>query len=110
MSSSEMPNTLDSLRPKPRLQYGLLTWIRRVLLKLLIALLSLASIGAAYQAIATAQDGHAYPPPGRLVGVGGYKLHTYCTGPANTGNPTVILEAGLGATASRIYAIAPLLQ
>jgi pimeloyl-ACP methyl ester carboxylesterase len=100
MSSSEMTNTRDSLRPKPRLQYGLLTWIRRVLLKLLIALLTLAGIGAAYQAIATARDARTYPPPGRLVDVGGYKLHIYCTGPANTGNPTVILEAGLGAPTS----------
>ena len=100
MSSSEMTHTLDSLRPKPRLQNGLLTWIRRVLLKLLVALLCLAGIGAAYQAIATVRDAGTYPPPGRLVDVGGYKLHIYCTGPANTGNPTVILEGGLGATTS----------
>lgn len=35
-----------------------------------------------------------YPPPGRLVDVGGRKLHLYCTG---TGSPTVILMAGGGA-------------
>jgi hypothetical protein len=33
------------------------------------------------------------PPPGRLVDIGGYRLHLDCTG---TGSPTVILEAGLG--------------
>lgn len=32
-------------------------------------------------------------PPGKLVDVGGYKLHIYCTG---EGSPTVILDAGLG--------------
>jgi len=32
-------------------------------------------------------------PPGRLVDVGGRKLHLYCTG---QGGPTVILEAGAG--------------
>jgi len=32
-------------------------------------------------------------PPGRLVDVGGRKLHLYCTG---KGGPTVILEAGAG--------------
>ncbi|MFO1436470.1 MAG: alpha/beta hydrolase [Gammaproteobacteria bacterium] len=33
------------------------------------------------------------PPPGRLVDVGGYRLHLHCTG---SGAPTVILESGLG--------------
>jgi pimeloyl-ACP methyl ester carboxylesterase len=31
------------------------------------------------------------PPPGRLVDIGGRKLHLHCTG---SGSPTVILEAG----------------
>lgn len=35
-----------------------------------------------------------YPPPGRLIDIGGRKLHLYCTG---TGSPTVILMAGGGA-------------
>jgi len=35
-----------------------------------------------------------YPPPGRLIDIGGRKLHLYCTG---TGSPTVILIAGGGA-------------
>jgi pimeloyl-ACP methyl ester carboxylesterase len=33
------------------------------------------------------------PPPGRLVDIGGYRLHIDCEG---TGSPVVILEAGLG--------------
>jgi pimeloyl-ACP methyl ester carboxylesterase len=33
------------------------------------------------------------PPPGRLVDVGGHRLHLWCTG---MGAPSVILEAGLG--------------
>jgi pimeloyl-ACP methyl ester carboxylesterase len=33
------------------------------------------------------------PPPGRLVDIGGYRLHIDCEG---TGSPAVILEAGLG--------------
>ena len=37
--------------------------------------------------------GHRYPPPGRMVDIGGYKLHLNCTG---EGSPTVILEAGNG--------------
>lgn len=35
-----------------------------------------------------------YPPSGRLIDIGGRKLHLYCTG---TGSPTVILMAGGGA-------------
>jgi pimeloyl-ACP methyl ester carboxylesterase len=35
-----------------------------------------------------------YPPPGRLIDIGGRKLHLYCTG---TGSPTAILMAGGGA-------------
>jgi pimeloyl-ACP methyl ester carboxylesterase len=42
---------------------------------------------------AEAADAKAYPPPGQLVDVGGYRLHINCTG---TGSPTVVIEAGLG--------------
>ncbi len=59
----------------------------------LIAGLSLA--GASYEAIASRGDARAYPPPGQMVDVGGYKLHIQCVG---TGSPTVVLDAGLGGT------------
>jgi pimeloyl-ACP methyl ester carboxylesterase len=36
------------------------------------------------------------PPPGRLVDVGGWRLHLNCAGQARTSRPTVILEAGAG--------------
>jgi pimeloyl-ACP methyl ester carboxylesterase len=36
------------------------------------------------------------PPPGRLVDVGGWRLHLNCAGEARTSRPTVILEAGVG--------------
>ena len=39
-----------------------------------------------------------YPMPGRLVDVGGHKLHIDCTG---TGSPTVVLEPGLGEAVTR---------
>jgi hypothetical protein len=37
-----------------------------------------------------------YPLPGRLVDVGGWRLHLNCTGVIRATQPTVILEAGLG--------------
>jgi pimeloyl-ACP methyl ester carboxylesterase len=58
-----------------------------------MTLVLLGVVGASYQAIATARDAHAFPPPGQLVDVGGYKLHIHCLG---EGSPTVILEAGQG--------------
>src|SRR5437764_7125417 len=33
------------------------------------------------------------PPPGKLIDLGGYKLHLNCTG---NGSPTVVLSAGAG--------------
>jgi pimeloyl-ACP methyl ester carboxylesterase len=36
-----------------------------------------------------------YPPPGRLLDIGGRRLHLYETG---QGSPTVVLEAGIAAT------------
>jgi pimeloyl-ACP methyl ester carboxylesterase len=37
-----------------------------------------------------------FPAPGRLVDVGGWKLHLYCTGEMRPAQPTVILESGVG--------------
>ncbi|MEZ4869513.1 MAG: alpha/beta hydrolase [Caldilineaceae bacterium] len=72
-------------------RHRLLVWTRRALLGLLISLVVVAGCGAAYQAIATARDMRAFPPPGQLVDVGGYRLHLSCIG---QGSPTVILESG----------------
>ena len=37
-----------------------------------------------------------YPPPGRLVDVGGYRLHINCQGATVAGSPTVVIEPGNG--------------
>jgi pimeloyl-ACP methyl ester carboxylesterase len=36
------------------------------------------------------------PPPGRLIDLGGWRVHLHCTGEARASQPTVILEAGSG--------------
>src|SRR5437588_4166775 len=56
-----------------------------------LALLAIA--GATYERIATARDRSEFPPPGKLVDIGGRRLHINCTG---QGSPAVILDAGLG--------------
>ena len=68
-------------------------WAKRALIGLCGLILVAALGGAAYQWIATRHDLAANPAPGRLVDVGGHRLHIWCTG---SGEPTVILENGLG--------------
>lgn len=62
-----------------------------------ILLVALAAGGATYQWIATRRDLSSTPPPGRLVDIGGHRLHIWCEG---AGTPAVILEAGLGGTSA----------
>jgi pimeloyl-ACP methyl ester carboxylesterase len=56
-------------------------------------LLALATLGALLESTAEAADARAFTPPGRMVDVGGHRLHIDCVG---TGSPTVIIEAGWG--------------
>lgn len=60
-----------------------------------VLLAAVASAGAVYQSVATRRDARRFPPPGRLVDVGGHRLHLVVRGPA-TGGPTVVLDAGMG--------------
>jgi pimeloyl-ACP methyl ester carboxylesterase len=63
-------------------------------LRLLVVGLLLIACGAAYEAIAERRDLARFSPPGRLVDIGGRRLHLLCSG---AGSPVVILEAsGLG--------------
>ena len=68
-------------------------WTGKAFLWLVGVLLVLAVSGAIYQAIATQRAERAYPPPGKMVDVGGHSLHINCVG---EGSPTVILDGGTG--------------
>jgi pimeloyl-ACP methyl ester carboxylesterase len=65
----------------------------RWLLTPVIAVLVLASVGAAYGNIARTVDQDTFPAPGKLYDVGGRRLHLDCRG---EGSPTVVLSNGLG--------------
>ena len=77
---------------------------RRWLLYPVLAVLGLAAIGGGYETAREAADATAYPMPGRLIDVGGHRLHLHCTG---SGSPTVVLEPGAGDFSSVMGWIAP---
>ena len=68
-------------------------WMRYLLTGFLSLLIALVCAGAIYEGIESHRDRLRFHPPGRLVDIGGYRLHLYCTG---EGSPAVILEAGGG--------------
>src|SRR5947207_15639043 len=72
-------------------------WTMRISVVLGAFLIVAALSGVTYQWIATRKELAATPPPGRLVDLGGYRLHLWCTG---DGAPAVILDAGLGGTSA----------
>ncbi|MBE1559126.1 alpha/beta fold hydrolase [Nonomuraea africana] len=71
-------------------------WSRRLLRRIAVwgagLLVLAASAGFLYETIARQGDSEDHGAPGRLVDVGGHRLHLHCTG---VGAPTVVLEAGL---------------
>ena len=68
-------------------------WIKRIGFGFVCLVIALLLIGTIYQFISSKIDENAYPPPGKLVDIGGYRLHINCTG---EGGPAVILDSGLG--------------
>lgn len=58
------------------------------------ALIGLAAIVIVAGAATAAQQPSIGPAPGRLIDVGGYKLHIHCVG---EGAPTVVIDGGAGA-------------
>jgi pimeloyl-ACP methyl ester carboxylesterase len=64
-----------------------------MLAALVVSLVGLLLLAFVFELVAEASDARAYPAPGQLVDIGGYRLHLNCTG---TGSPTVVIDAGLG--------------
>lgn len=78
--------------------------LRYVLAAELLGLIGLATLGYVYEHQARARDATVYPPPGRLLDVGGYRLHLNCTG---AGGPTVVLDYGLEGSYFDWYRVQP---
>ncbi len=88
-----MTNKIAVSSPARRIGRRVLRGIARGLGGVFALIAGLALAGAGYEAIAAGGDAQAYPPPGRMIDVGGYQLQIHCVG---TGSPTVVLDAGLG--------------
>jgi hypothetical protein len=68
----------------------------RAVLRGLATATALGLASAAYQAAGEARDRRRFPPPGRQVDVGGYRLHLLCAG---QGSPAVVVIPALGGAA-----------
>lgn len=89
---------LESAHPhaRQRRRVGCLALAGRALLGLLLLLVLLAGAGAIYETTARAAELRGVVAPGQLIDIGGHQLHIICAGQAVAGQPTVILEAGVG--------------
>jgi pimeloyl-ACP methyl ester carboxylesterase len=88
--------TTSSGTAKPnegRRRIGVLGWLWRIGLGVLILLVGVAGTGLILQVVATRNDQQEFPAPGELVDVSGYQLHINCIG---NGSPTIILDASGG--------------
>lgn len=63
---------------------------------MLAALVAMASLRASTARAQSESNQPPFPPPGKLINVGGWRLHLNCTGESHASQPTVILEAGSG--------------
>jgi len=77
---------------------GILLWTGRALIGVVGLAVAVLLFGALFEVHARQEAARLYPPPGRLIDVGGgRKLHIDCRG---RGAPTVVLQAGLDTTGS----------
>jgi pimeloyl-ACP methyl ester carboxylesterase len=85
----------SAINPQPTnstKQSFLWRWTKRILMGISGAVIVLLISGLVFQYVATRLDERKYPAPGKMVEVGGYRLHLNCTG---EGSPAVIMDAGL---------------
>lgn len=76
-------------------------WLKRIGIGVVLLLLVLTTVGAVYERVMRRRAATDHPAPGRLVDIGGRRLHLDCRG---TGAPIAILEAGLDMNGSLAWA------
>lgn len=70
-------------------------FVRKIMFSLLVILVVLAGLGAAYQWYGSKQDRKTYKPTGKLYNVAGSKMHLYSEG---IGETTIVFASGWGTT------------
>lgn len=90
-----MATSMNAPQPPPRAWHlgRVLRGIGKGLAVIVGLIIVLGLAGTIYESAAEAADARAYPPPGQMIDVGGYRLHLHCVG---TGSPTVVIDAGWG--------------
>jgi len=72
-------------------------WLGRIALVLVVIFAIVILFGAGYETIGRRNAARDFPPPGKLVDIGGRKIQLDCRG---TGSPTVVFESGLDMSGS----------
>ena len=75
-------------------------WMWRLTSALALSVIIVSAPGASYQYVAQRRDLAAAPPPGRLIDIGGRRLHLWCEG---QGTPVVMFDSSAGGTALDWY-------
>src|SRR5579872_2655837 len=75
----------------------MMKWLRRVALGVAALAAFVLAAGALYEALGRAHAAKAFPPPGRMVDIGGRRIQLDCRG---AGAPIVVFESGLDALGS----------
>lgn len=66
-------------------------WVKQAAIGFGVTIAALATFGAIWEAVASAAGRRNLAPSGKMVDVGGHRLHIYCVG---EGHPTLVLESG----------------
>src|SRR5689334_21560647 len=86
------PARPHSMIMKPSRTTPIRRWARRILLGLLGLLVLALACGNTYELVGRRRAARDFPPPGKLVDIGGRKIQLDCRG---AGSPTVVFESGL---------------
>lgn len=100
VSTTDPPTT----SPTRRRRDGFLARSRRFALVVLALLIALVTTAVGHEAIMSGGDASRYPGAGRLIDVGGHRMHLHCIG---SGSPTVIMEGGGGGNVLHWMAVQP---
>ena len=75
----------------------MMKWLKRLGAGAALLIVLLLAAGVVYEQLARANATRLYPPPGKLVDIGGRRIQIDCRG---TGSPTVVFESGLDSLGS----------